>query len=178
MEKAVTCSVYLINKRQEVSNDTERERSQSPGIIQYVCCMQNIKNTNIILIQGHRHPHIIKSPHLFSSSVLLIKGNRLCSTTLGMRRSSGRQSRVDFTAGASLLWQRGSLVGAAQVCGLWNVSRVQLELLGAHLTSLPIPWALLGPFSIGLSLWGTPLSYSAPRTILVDFGRRGGKCEM
>ena len=118
MEKAVTCSVYLINKRQEVSNDTERERSQSPGIIQYVCCMQNIKNTNIILIQGHRHPHIIKSPHLFSSSVLLIKGNRLCSTTLGMRRSSGRQSRVDFTAGASLLWQRGSLVGAAQVCGL------------------------------------------------------------
>ena len=40
-------------------------------------------------------------------------------------------------------------------------------------TSLPIPCALLGPFSIGLSLWGTPLSYSAPRTILVDFRGEG-----
>lgn len=38
-------------------------------------------------------------------------------------------------------------------------------------TSLPSPCALLGPFSMGLSLWGRPLSYSAPRTILVDLER-------
>jgi hypothetical protein len=35
-------------------------------------------------------------------------------------------------------------------------------------TVAPVPWALVAPASMALSLWGTPLSYSAPRTIVKD----------
>jgi hypothetical protein len=58
--------------------------------------------------------------HLFSraSSVLLIEANRLRSTTLRVRFTSGRQARVNIAAGASLLWHGGDLVGMGHVCGL------------------------------------------------------------
>ena len=50
------------------------------------------------------------------------------------------------------------------------------------LTVAPTPWALLGPFSIALSLWGMPLSYSAPRTIVkvlcIVGGNGGGEVDV
>lgn len=40
-----------------------------------------------------------------------------------------------------------------------------------------VPWALLGPVSMALSDWGTPLSNSAPRGMVFVFcGLYGDRC--
>lgn len=50
-------------------------------------------------------------------------------------------------------------------------SSVELQQLGMYeYTVAPVPCAFLAPASMALSLWGTPLLYSAPRTIVIDVG--------
>jgi hypothetical protein len=113
--------------------------------------------------------------HTLSTATLVLAESLGFMTTLAAVRASTTHTAVNLALRTGLFGHGSDLVDAVDG-GVLQMNRISiLTRKGSRLklltrTVAPVPWALVAPASMALSLWGTPLSYSAPRTILKDVG--------